>query len=299
MSRTEALDKVKEMDLYSLLGIDENSTKEAVSKAYRKKALQFHPDKNPDNPKAAEMFHLLTQALEILTDIPAKAAYDRFWKARKAAEERNEKLDSKRRKLIEDLKARESGTTASQKSERETSLSQLEREIQRLRKEGSKWVEAEQERLQQDLRRQQSEATQASTRLAEPGYGIKIRWIVPSSDKTNAGITEDYLLALFSQYGTVNHVIISPKRSGSAIVEFRTHSAAERALKEEGGRMFDLSWVRKDDPSSRNDAGASSPDIPHSHSKTPAKQMTHDELEAMVLNNIRMATIQKRKQAGV
>lgn len=43
-----------------------------VKKAYRKKALKCHPDKNPDNPKAAELFHQLTRALEILTDESAR-----------------------------------------------------------------------------------------------------------------------------------------------------------------------------------------------------------------------------------
>ena len=44
---------------------------------FRKKALKCHPDKNPDDPKAAEAFHLLSKALEILTDTPARTAYDK------------------------------------------------------------------------------------------------------------------------------------------------------------------------------------------------------------------------------
>jgi len=45
-----------------------------VKKAYRKKALVCHPDKNPDNPKAAELFHQLSKALEILTDESARVS---------------------------------------------------------------------------------------------------------------------------------------------------------------------------------------------------------------------------------
>ena len=44
---------------------------------YRKKALKCHPDKNPDDPNAANTFHVLSKALEILTDAPARAAYDK------------------------------------------------------------------------------------------------------------------------------------------------------------------------------------------------------------------------------
>jgi len=43
-----------------------------IKKAYRKKALSCHPDKNPDNPKAAELFHELANALEILIDESAR-----------------------------------------------------------------------------------------------------------------------------------------------------------------------------------------------------------------------------------
>jgi DnaJ family protein C protein 17 len=45
-----------------------------VKKAYRKKALLCHPDKNPENPKAAELFHQLSKALEILTDESARVS---------------------------------------------------------------------------------------------------------------------------------------------------------------------------------------------------------------------------------
>lgn len=45
-----------------------------IKKAYRKKALTCHPDKNPDNPRAAELFHELSRALEILTDTKARVS---------------------------------------------------------------------------------------------------------------------------------------------------------------------------------------------------------------------------------
>jgi DnaJ homolog subfamily C member 17 len=105
MPPANALESLRDKDLYKLLEISEDSTKEAITKAYRKKALKCHPDKNPDNPKAAEMFHLLTQTLQVLTDVAARGAYDRCRKATKATEERNSHLDAKRRKMKEDLEA--------------------------------------------------------------------------------------------------------------------------------------------------------------------------------------------------
>uniref|UniRef100_A0A2K5D5E7 DnaJ homolog subfamily C member 17 n=1 Tax=Aotus nancymaae TaxID=37293 RepID=A0A2K5D5E7_AOTNA len=75
-----------QMDLYTLLGIEEKAADKEVKKAYR--PLSCHPDKNPDNPKAAELFHQLSQALEVLTHAAARAAYVKVRKAKKQAAER-------------------------------------------------------------------------------------------------------------------------------------------------------------------------------------------------------------------
>lgn len=78
-----------------------------IKKAYRKKALQCHPDKNPDNPDAAKLFHQLTKILEVLTDESARKAYDRVLRGKKEAALRHKELDGKRKKFKEDLEARE------------------------------------------------------------------------------------------------------------------------------------------------------------------------------------------------
>uniref|UniRef100_A0A2I3M576 DnaJ homolog subfamily C member 17 n=1 Tax=Papio anubis TaxID=9555 RepID=A0A2I3M576_PAPAN len=79
-----------QMDLYALLGIEQTATDKEVKKAYRQKALSYHPDKNPDNPRAAELFPQLSRALEVLTDATARATYDKVRKARKQARVRLE-----------------------------------------------------------------------------------------------------------------------------------------------------------------------------------------------------------------
>uniref|UniRef100_A0A8I5T0U0 DnaJ homolog subfamily C member 17 n=1 Tax=Pongo abelii TaxID=9601 RepID=A0A8I5T0U0_PONAB len=102
-----------------------------VKKAYRQKALSCHPDKNPDNPRAAELFHQLSQALEVLTDAAARAAYDKVRKAKKQAAERTQKLDEKRKKVKLDLEARERQAQAQESEEEEESRSTrtLEQEV--------------------------------------------------------------------------------------------------------------------------------------------------------------------------
>jgi molecular chaperone DnaJ len=65
-------------DYYEVLGVERNATDEEVKRAYRKLAVKFHPDKNPDDPHAEEKFKELGEAYDVLIDPDKRAAYDRF-----------------------------------------------------------------------------------------------------------------------------------------------------------------------------------------------------------------------------
>ena len=65
-------------DYYEVLSVPKNASKDDIKKAYRKLAIQYHPDKNPGNREAEEKFKEATEAYEILGDDQKKAAYDQF-----------------------------------------------------------------------------------------------------------------------------------------------------------------------------------------------------------------------------
>jgi len=65
-------------DYYEVLGVEKNAGKEQFKIAYRKLAMKFHPDKNPDDSEAEEKFKEASEAYEVLTDETKKAQYDRY-----------------------------------------------------------------------------------------------------------------------------------------------------------------------------------------------------------------------------
>lgn len=123
---------LKKINLYELFEVSTKCSVAEIKKAYRKKALIHHPDKNPDDPKAKEIFQKLSKALEILSDEKARASYDKILNARTERILKEKKLDGKRKKLREDLEAKEKNYKESIIEEEE----RLKQEIERLRKEG-------------------------------------------------------------------------------------------------------------------------------------------------------------------
>ncbi|XP_060537295.1 dnaJ homolog subfamily C member 17 [Cylas formicarius] len=231
---------VEEMDLYEILDISPGAENVDIKKAYRKKALQCHPDKNPNDPGAAKKFHQLSKILEILTDQGARAAYDKVLKGRKEAAVRHKELDGKRRKLKEDLEARE---RQAQKKvfDAKTADQKLKEEIERLRKEGSREVEEE---ILNVLNTINEECN--AKKCDGSNHRVKIKWSALKSDTNNGGYTQEMLHRFLSKYGDIQGLVVSSKRNGSALVEFRDKNAAQMAVDFELGlsqNPLKLEWV--------------------------------------------------------
>lgn len=65
-------------DYYEVLGVDKNASADDIKKAYRKKAIQYHPDKNPGDKEAEEKFKEAAEAYEVLSNPDKRARYDQF-----------------------------------------------------------------------------------------------------------------------------------------------------------------------------------------------------------------------------
>lgn len=274
--------KITDKNLYELLEVLSSATEQEIKKAYRKKALKCHPDKNPDNPKAAELFHELSEALEILTGEKAKEAYDRSLKAKEQAKERLRELDSKRRKLKEDLERREQAAkeeekarAAAKKSYNATvpNLSEeeaLQKEIERLRKEGSRALQEEQELIrQQILKEQQGKYSFLSSEPKEKeGPRLKIKW----TRKEGGDYPRNHadLLSIYSNYGKVTTLVVGKK---CAIVEFENQYDADQAFEGEvGNSEIQIEWLSKGSSNSNMSSASSSSQQPNAKplSTTPS-----------------------------
>lgn len=241
MGDSAAKSKLLEMDLYKLFDVEETASIEKIKKAYRKKALELHPDKNLGNKEEAEeKFVQIGKAFEILADKSARSAYDAVRRQKREKAKRDELLDGKRRKLKEDLETREKAakdkfevqTTVIKKNKEEERLND---EIERLRKEGSKLLEEEINYINEQIRRENMKTKRVdedrNKSTLEPSMQpprIKITW---SKNPTAIDHDHDLLNYLFSKYGEIEVLVVSKK--SSAILEYKTYEDAIKCLNDE------------------------------------------------------------------
>ncbi|ANV97926.1 molecular chaperone DnaJ [Helicobacter enhydrae] len=72
---------MEDFDYYEILELSKTASQEQIKKAFRRKAMQYHPDRNPDNPQAEEQFKKINEAYEVLSDEEKRGIYDTYGKA--------------------------------------------------------------------------------------------------------------------------------------------------------------------------------------------------------------------------
>lgn len=197
---------------------------------------------------------------------------------------RMQQLDSKRQKMKLDLEAREreaaKGRTGfSGKSQTPEEL--FRTELERIMRENKKLLEEENEILRQQIyKERQSTQMPSASSWDSSKHRIKVKWNAEKDDETNGGYNYENLTKFLNKYGDIVALLVSSKKRGSGIVEFKTQDAGEMAIAYEKGILenpLKLEWIG---------------DAPKS--KKPGATVTENDYESLVLRQMRQAEERKR-----
>ncbi|KAI2911227.1 hypothetical protein CBS147371_8199 [Aspergillus niger] len=229
-------------DFYALLDISPAAAESEIRRAYRRTALKYHPDKiaNP-TPADIDKFHLLQIAYDVLSDPSVRQLYDNAREARQRKQRERDMMDAAKRKMREDLEAREragaaamGGAGAQRGVKRpwmgsgadDDAEAKLQREIERIAEDGRRRRREAEERLKQEMeeeeklmRQEEEEAQRAAdrssqkvdrskeggTNVPELERGVKVRWV---REGRGLDLDKDRLISLFSSYGKIENILL-------------------------------------------------------------------------------------------
>eukprot|EP00798_Chlamydomonas_sp_ICE-L_P004994 gene4994-34778_t len=219
---------------YEVLEIENGpeATADKIKKVFRKLAVVKHPDKNRTNPNAAAEFAEIDKAYRILLDESARGALNDYLAAKAHRSKRDSQSSDKRRKLKEELEAREK-RVYSERNEEDVARARLKVELERLRK------SAEQEEMQHrqhaaqvtaavNAARQGASSTPSDETMSQLHRTLKVQW-----DPESREYLPDELRDIFSVFGKVDDVILrdrkKKKHKASALVLMAEATAAGQA----------------------------------------------------------------------
>ena len=196
---------------YELLGLEPDASEAAVKTAYRKRSLAVHPDRNPDNAEAAQKFHELNTAYNLLLDPTKKAALDEAFRAQRARKERFATFDAKRRNLQEDLESRERAFKRARVDKLEEERKR-EQDIERVKEEGRRKMR---EREEAAARRNATPPPPAAATSAssQPTLGpldttVRVKYSLSAHPNLSTAAAVESLL---SQFGALDTPVLALK----------------------------------------------------------------------------------------
>jgi len=281
-------------DYYALLEVASDASSKQIRTAYRQKSLKVHPDRNPDNPQAAHLFHELTLAHEILIDPGKRDSYDKIYKARQARAERFKSLDNKRKNLAEDLVAREEAYKKARVEERQKER-QEKMELERLKEEGERLRKAREEKIDaqaKELKEEQKKRhAQAAQRENEPGLldtTVRLKW--PRKQFPALEVDSEAITSLLGKLGiapsAIDSVAISSKmatnpklKNATAMVALKSLTAAVKVVESSNSAALtaiEATWASGQEPemvrAARERESSSTEGVPASSSSSSSKQ---------------------------
>lgn len=229
----------KEMDLdidhYLFLGLpsgEEGSklSEKEITKAYRLKALELHPDKSPDDPDAPANFQKLQTSYQILKDEKARKLFDDLIRAKQQKLQRQSQQDSKRRRMMSDLEERERSAfardpTAKARSEEDIIAKKLKEEISRIREmHANKMTATEVSPIKKESVVGEKSSMSEGLSASEKEKMLKVSW-----EKGGLDYTAQRLREVFEIFGEVKDVVINSKKKRSALIVMATKEAVVAA----------------------------------------------------------------------
>ncbi|KAL4785613.1 hypothetical protein BJX76DRAFT_178010 [Aspergillus varians] len=228
-------------DFYALLDISPAAAETEIRRAYRRTALKYHPDKIT-NPTQVDIdkFHLLQIANDVLSDPTVRQLYDNAREARQRKQREHEMMGAAKRKMKEDLEARERAGAAADGQRgvkrgwgamgEDDAEAKLAREIDRIAEDGrrrrreaedklKREVEEDEKRLKEEEEERQRVKDRSSkrvdrsheggTNVPEQERAVKVRWV---REGRGLDIDKDRLMVLFAPFGTIESILVLKDR---------------------------------------------------------------------------------------
>ncbi|KAJ2754176.1 hypothetical protein H4S06_003620 [Coemansia sp. BCRC 34490] len=263
------------VDLYELLEVSSKAGEKELTRAYRTKALKYHPDKNRDNPEVAQLFHDIKTAYDTLADAKKRAEHDEQRRALIAKRQRQSTLTGNRKKMKSELEADERRAHEAYEAQKmmraqsthDAEAARFREEAQReewrrdksmrehTQRQQQKKMEADDEREREERRRQASAALED---VDELDRSIRIRW-----DPADDDVSQEMLATAFAPFGEIEEVVVAPvsghgrrraaqAKQQSALIVFKSIVAAHALMNVQHEtpriRRFERYWAGGREP---------------------------------------------------